>query len=73
MAEHLQPIGVYYEGVVDDTKAVVDGCSGKAETASTFDTRRSWQLPPSQVGNENTVMSHDDEMSYIIQCTNIKQ
>ena len=70
-AEHLQPIGVYYEGIVDDANAVVEWLT--TETASTFGTRRSRQLQPWQVGKENTIMNHDDEVSYIIQCTNIQQ
>ena len=40
------------------------------ETASTFGTR---QLQLSQVGKENIVINHDDEMSCIIECTNIQQ
>ena len=65
LVEHLQPIGVYYEGIVDDANAVAKGLT--TETTSTFRTRRSRELPLSHVGNENTVMSHDDEISYIIQ------
>ena len=70
-AEHLQPIGVYYEGIVDDANAVVERLT--TETASTFGTRRSRKLQPSQVGKDNTAMNHRDEVSYTVQCTIIQQ
>ena len=66
--EHLQPIGVYYEGIVNDANIVVERLT--TETASTFGTRRSQQQQLSQVGKENiTVNNQDDEVSYLIQCT----
>jgi len=40
-AEHLQPVGVYYEGIVDDAGAVVEGVT--VETVTTFGTRQSQQ------------------------------
>ena len=71
-AEHLQPIGVYYEGILDDASDVVERLI--IETSSTFGTRRSRRQQPSQVGKENITVNHqDDEVSYIIQCTDIQQ
>jgi len=40
-AEHLQTVGVYYEGIVDDARAVVEGLT--VETVTTFGTRQSQQ------------------------------
>ena len=50
-AEDLKPVGVYYEGVVDNTTAVVERLT--PETVTTFVTRQSWQLQPPQAGKEN--------------------
>ena len=50
-AEDLRPVGVYYEGVVDDATAVVERLT--AETVTTFGTRRSRQLQPPQAAKEN--------------------
>ena len=50
-AEHLKPVGVYYEGLVDDATAAVEKLT--AETVTTFGTRRSWQLQPPQTGKKN--------------------
>ena len=66
-AEDLKPVGVYYEGVVDDATAVVERLT--AETVTTFGTRRSRQLQPSQASKENIpVKNQDDEVSYTM-CT----
>ena len=61
-AEDLRPVGVYYEGVVDDATAVV-------ERLTTFGTRRSRHLQPLQAGEENIpIKNQDDEVSYT-RCT----
>ena len=66
-AEDLKPVGVYYEGVVDDATAVVERLT--AETVITFGTRRSQQLQPPQAGKENiSVKDQNDEVSYT-RCT----
>jgi len=73
-AEYLQPVGVYYEGIVDDASAVVERLT--AETVTTFGTRRSRQLQSmsSEAGKENIpVKNPDDEVSYTIQCTDVEQ
>jgi len=73
-AEHLQPVGVYYEGIVDDASAVVERLT--AETVTTFGTRRSRQLQlmSSEAGKENIpVKNPDDEVSYTIQYTDVEQ
>ena len=68
----MQLIGVYYEGILDDASAVV--VTPTIETSSTFGTRPSRQQQPSKVGKENiTVNCQDDEVSYIIQCTDKQQ
>ena len=60
--EHLQPVGVYYEGVVDDATTVVERLT--AETVTTFGTRRSRQPQPSEACKENiSVNNQDDEVS----------
>jgi len=73
-AEHLQPVRVYYEGIVDDASAVVERLT--AETVTTFGTRRSRQLQSmsSEASKENIpVKNLDDEVSYTIQCTDAEQ
>ena len=66
-AEDLRPVGVYYEGVVDDATAVVERLT--AETVTACGTRRSQQLQPLQAGKENIlVKNQDDEVSYT-RCT----
>ena len=62
-AEHLQPVGVYYEGVVDDATTVVERLT--AETVTTFGTRRSRQQQPSEACKENiSINNKDNEVSY---------
>ena len=66
-AEDLKPVGVYYEGLVDDATAVVERLT--AETVTTFGTRRSRQLQLSQADKENiSVKDQNDEVSYT-RCT----
>ena len=50
-AEDLKPVGMYYEGLVDDATAVVERLT--AETVTTFGTRQSRQLQLSQADKEN--------------------
>ena len=61
------PVGVYYEGLVDDATAVVERLT--AETVTTFGIRQSWQLQLSQADKENiSVKDQNDEVSYT-RCT----
>ena len=62
-AEDLQPVGVYYEGVVNDATTVVERLT--AETVTTFGTRRSWQQQLSEACKENiSINNQDNEVSY---------
>ena len=70
-ADHLQPIGVYYERILDDASAVVEILT--VETSSTF-AQGDPDNSNRQVCKENiTVNCQDDEVSYVIQRTEIQQ
>ena len=68
-AEDLKPVGVYYEGLVDEATTAVERLTATAETVTTFGTRRSRQLQLSQADKENiSVKDQNDEVSYT-RCT----